>query len=445
MPRLDAPQLSADSLSAAYLARSKKVLAAGMGNALPLFVAKASGALVDDLDGNRFIDFGGGIGTLNVGHSRTEVIEAVVEQARAFLHTSYSAAMYPGYVDLAEKLVSIVPGEWQKKVMLQTTGAEAVENAIKIARKATGRSAIVAFQNAFHGRTYMALSLTAKGPAYKAGLGPFAPEIYRAQFPVLYRSGHASEQACADAAFRDFKRMIETEIDPGQVAAVIIEAVQGEGGFNVAPPSFLQNLREYCTRHGIVFIVDEIQTGFCRTGKWFATEHADVAADLYTLAKSLGGGMPIAAVVGRAELMDAPGPGGLGGTYGGNPVSCAAALAVIKIMEDDNYPERADRIGKIVRNRFLHLADLYPAVGDVRGLGAMLAFELVKPDGEPDADLANAVVRVAHGKGLLVLKAGFHGNAIRFLAPLCIEDNELEQGLDILEATLQELSGTGVR
>ena len=265
-------------------------------------------------------------------------------QAERYLHTCFNIVMYPGYIELAEALIDLVPGDWPKKVMLQTTGAEAVENAIKVARRATGRQAVVAFENAFHGRTYMALSLTAKAPAYKSGFGPFANEVYRAPFPVRYRSG-LTDEACARAAFEQFRRLVESEITPGQVAAVIIEPIQGEGGFHVAPPAFLQSLREYCSRHGIVLIADEIQSGFCRSGEWFATQHAGVQADLYTLAKSMGAGLPIAALVGRADLMDAPAVGGLGGTYGGNPLACAAALAAIQVMRRDDYAARARDVG----------------------------------------------------------------------------------------------------
>jgi 4-aminobutyrate aminotransferase/(S)-3-amino-2-methylpropionate transaminase len=317
--------------------------------------------------------------------------------------------------------------------MLQTTGAEAVENAIKVARRATGRQAVVAFENAFHGRTYMALSLTAKAPAYKTGFGPFASEVYRAPFPVRYRSG-LTEAECAEAAFNGFRRLVETEVTPEQVAAVIIEPVQGEGGFHAAPPAFLQALRAYCTQHGIVLIADEIQSGFCRTGEWFATQHAGIEADLYTLAKSMGGGLPIAALVGRADLMDAPAVGGLGGTYGGNPLACAAALATIAVMRREDYAARASDLGSRVRTRFADWAGQYGIVGDVRGLGAMVAFEVVRGAGDdsPAGDLAAHIVQAAYQGGLVLVKAGFYGNVIRFLAPLSITDEELARGLDIL-------------
>ncbi|ODT54632.1 MAG: 4-aminobutyrate transaminase [Methylobacterium sp. SCN 67-24] len=418
----------------ALLARRNAAVARGVANGPPVFAATASGAGLNDVDGNAFLDFAGGIGTLNVGHAHPEVVAAVKAQADRFLHTCFNIVMYPGYIELAEKLISLVPGAWPKKVMLQTTGAEAIENAIKVARSATGRQAVVAFEGAFHGRTYMALSLTAKAPGYKSGFGPFASEIYRAPFPVLYRSAQQSEEACADVAFAEFTRQIEMEVSPEAVAAVVIEPIQGEGGFHVAPASFLRKLREYCTRHGIVLIADEIQSGFCRTGEWFATEHSGVEADLYTLAKSMGGGMPIAALVGRADLMDVPKVGGLGGTYGGNPLSCAAALATIAVMERDDYREKARRIGAIVEQRFAAWAQQYSVVGDARGLGAMRAIEIVRDrrSQEPAGDIAAEIVDAAYRRGLILVKAGFHGNVIRFLGPLSLEHDQLERGLDIL-------------
>ena len=421
-------------LCQSYQARRNASVALGVANGAPVFAARASGASLVDLDGNTFLDFAGGIGTLNVGHAHPEVVRAVQEQAENFLHTCFNIVMYPGYIDLAEKLIEIVPGSWPKKVMLQTTGAEAIENAIKVARKATGRQAVIAFEGAFHGRTYMALSLTAKAPAYKSGFGPFAGEIYRAPFPVFYRSGAVDERSSADSAFEDFVRLVESEVIPEHVAAVVIEPLQGEGGFHTAPASFLKNLREYCSRHGIVLIADEIQSGFCRTGKWFATEHSGIEADLYTIAKSMGGGLPIAALVGRAELMDAPKVGGLGGTYGGNPLSCAAALATIAVMQNEDYCEKARRMGRIVRERFESWAQHYPIIGDVRGVGAMQAIEIVRDrrHHEPAGDLTAAIVEEAYRRGLILVKAGFYGNVIRFLGPLSMSEKELSRGLDIL-------------
>jgi len=420
-----------------YLNRRQVLVARGVVNGPPIFAQQASGAIVVDLDGRRYLDFAGGIGTLNVGHAHPEVTQAVKEQADAFLHTCFNIVMYPGYIDLAAALVEQVPGDWPKKVMLQSTGAEAIENAIKIARCATGRPAVVAFENAFHGRTYMALSLTANAPAYKTGFGPLAGEVYRAPFPVPYR-WRSHPRSCVDEAFARLQRMVETEIGTDQVAALVIEPVQGEGGFHVAPPEFMQRLREFCTRHGIVMIADEIQSGFCRTGRWFATEHSGVQADLYTLAKSMGGGMPIAAVVGRADLMDAPAVGGLGGTYAGNPLSCAAALATMRIMKRDDYPSKARQLGDVLQARFAKWVRDIEIVGDARGIGAMQAVEIVqdKKGAQPAQDLTARIVQYAYEAGLILVKAGFYGNVLRFLGPLSMSHAELEQGLDILESAI---------
>ena len=425
-----------------YLARRAASVARGVVNGPPVFARHASGATITDLDGREYLDFAGGIGTLNVGHAHPEVVAAVKAQADAYLHTCFNIVMYPGYIELAEKLAERVPGDWAKKVMLQSTGAEAIENAIKIARRATGRAAVVAFENAFHGRTFMALSLTAKAPGYKTGFGPLASEVYRAPFPVAYRNGDDAG-ASGRQAFDRLRRMIESEIGADQVAAVVIEPVQGEGGFHVAPPEFMRSLRDYCTRHGIVLIADEIQSGFCRTGHWFATEYAGVQADLYTLAKSMGGGMPIAAVVGRAELMDAPDLGGLGGTYAGNPLSCAAALATLKVMARDDYAGKARRIGEILEARFSRWVKEIEIVGDARGVGAMRAVEIVqdKSGAEPGSALTARIVQRAYEAGLILVKAGFHGNVLRFLGPLCMSEAELEHGLDILEQAIVHVAG----
>lgn len=435
------PQTLPGPLCQDFKQRRDAVVARGVANGAPIFAARAIGCEVEDLDGNRFIDFAGGIGTLNVGHAHPEVVQAIKQQADRFLHTCFNIVMYPEYIELCERLVDIVPGDWPKKVMLQSTGSEAVENAIKIARKATGRPAVVAFEHAFHGRTLMALSLTAKGPAYKAGFGPFAPEVYRVPFPDVYRSPFSNETECVEAAFAAFRHTVDTEVTPGQVAAVIIEPVQGEGGFNVVPAGFFSRLREYCTQHGIVLIADEIQSGFCRTGKWFATQHYGVQADLYTLAKSMGGGMPIAAVVGRADLLDAPIVGGLGGTYGGNPLACAAALATINIMERDDYASRGARIGEQVRSRFMQWRSRYDMIGDVRGLGAMVAMDIVtdRASKAPDGATTAKIVEAAYQRGLLLVKAGYSGNIIRFLGPLSGTVADIDRGLDILGEAIESV------
>lgn len=429
-----------------YLDRRRALVARGVANGPPIFARRAAGATIEDLDGRSYVDFAGGIGTLNVGHAHPAVVQAVRAQAEQFLHTCFNIVMYPQYIDLAERLIGLVPGEWPKKVMLQSTGAEAVENAVKIARKATGRRAVVAFEQAFHGRTLMALTLTAKGPAYKSGLGPFAPEVYRAPFPVRRGTEARAEAAAVEQAFAGFRRVVEAEVTVDEVAAVIIEPVQGEGGFHVVPPEFFRRLRDYCSRHGIVLIADEIQSGFCRTGRWFATEHLGAAADLYTLAKSMGGGMPIAAVVGRADLMDAPAVGALGGTYGGNPLACAAALATIEIMQREDYAGRARTLGERVRAQFEAWARRYEFIGEVRGLGAMVAMEIVddRRAMNPAGETAARIVEAAYRRGLVLVKAGFHGNVIRFLAPLCISDAELDRGMAALGEAIEELAAEAV-
>ncbi|PLC50553.1 4-aminobutyrate--2-oxoglutarate transaminase [Pollutimonas subterranea] len=423
-----------------YLEQRNAYVARGVANGPPIFAKSASGAVVIDLDGYEYLDFAGGIGTLNVGHSHPEVIKAVKAQADAYLHTCFNIVMYPGYIDLCRELSQIVPGDWEKKTMLQSSGAEAVENAIKIARRATGRSAVIAFENAFHGRTYMALALTAKAPAYKTGFGPLAGEVYRAPFPVM-RDGDDPTQV-SDDAFAEFRRLVETEIGCDSVAAVIIEPIQGEGGFYAAPREFLQAMRAYCTEKRIVMIADEIQSGFCRTGEWFATQHSGVQADLYTLAKSMGGGMPIAAVVGRADLIDAPDVGGLGGTYAGNPLSCAAALATIRIMNRDDYPEKAHVLGAILKNRFERWTKDFSIVREARGVGAMRAVEIVENNAtqEPGTALTAEIVARAYQDGLILVKAGFYGNVLRFLGPLCMSVEQLETGLDILENAIAHVS-----
>ncbi|MEO8839636.1 MAG: 4-aminobutyrate--2-oxoglutarate transaminase [Herbaspirillum sp.] len=415
-----------------YLENRQKYVARGVANGSPIFASHASGAELVDLDGYRYLDFAGGIGTLGVGHAHPAVVAAIKSQADAFLHTCFNIVMYPGYVDLARALTRVVPGAWEKKVMLQNSGAEAVENAIKIARCATGRPAVIAFENAFHGRTFMALTLTSKAPAYKTGFGPLAGDVYHAPFP---------DSESADYDFTRLQQVIEREITPQQVAAIIFEPIQGEGGFHVFPKPFLKKLREYCSEHGIVLIADEIQCGLCRTGKWFATEHSDIEADLYTLAKSLGGGMPIAAVVGKAALMDAPLVGGLGGTFAGNPLSCAAALAVLEVMEREDFAGKARTVGRVVRERFEQWAGQFPIIGDVRGVGSMQAIEFVTDHetGVPAGQLAALVVKQAYQNGLILAKAGFHGNVIRFLGPLNISNTHLLEGLDILENAITKV------
>jgi 4-aminobutyrate aminotransferase / (S)-3-amino-2-methylpropionate transaminase / 5-aminovalerate transaminase len=403
-----------------------------------VFAAKADGAIIEDVDGNRFIDFAGGIGTMNVGHTRPEVTKAIIEQAEQLTHTCFSVMMYESYVALAERLVKITPGDFSKKAIFFNSGAEAVENAVKIARYATGRPAIIVFDNAYHGRTLMTMTMTAKVKPYKYRFGPYAPEVYRAPFPYPYRMNMAPE-AASRFCLQELERMFIGEVAPDQVAAIVIEPVQGEGGFMIAPPGFLRDLKALCEKHGILFIADEIQTGFCRTGKMFAVQHDEVTPDLLIVAKSMGAGMPISGVIGRADVMDAPLPGMLGGTYSGNPVACAAALAVLDIYEREDLAARSREIGQIILDRFSKLQEQYPFIGEARGLGGMVAMELVKDRAtkEPDPQTANTILAAAHQRGLILIKAGMYDNIIRVLVPLNVTDEQLQQALHIIDTAVQ--------
>ncbi len=420
--------------SAALLARRGAAVPAGISHATPVFAERAEGALLTDVDGNVLIDFAGGIGTLNVGHAHPEVVAAAREQAGRLTHTCFSVAMYEGYVSLAEKLNAITPGSFPKKTMLANSGAEAVENAVKIARSATGREAVVVFEHAFHGRTLLTMSMTSKVRPYKFGFGPFAPEVYRLPYPYPYRMPFG-DVAGWMAAVEEF---FFTQVAAEKVACVVIELVLGEGGFVVAPREAVEFLARLCRERGILFVVDEVQTGFGRTGRLFASEHYGVAPDLMTMAKSLGGGFPISAVTGRAEIMDKAPAGGLGGTYSGNPVSCAAALAAIDVIEKRKLPERGAEIGRAVEKRFQEFFERFPFIGEARGLGAMRALELVKDRAtrEPDKDRTQRVIQKACENGLIVLSAGTHGNVIRTLMPLVITDAQLREGLEVLEHAL---------
>jgi 4-aminobutyrate aminotransferase/(S)-3-amino-2-methylpropionate transaminase len=424
------------------LARRQQFVARGVSSSTSVFAAKAEGAIIEDVDGNRYIDFAGGIGTMNIGHARPEVTRAIAEQAAKFTHTCFSVMMYEPYVDLAERIVKLAPGDFPKKALFFNSGAEAVENAVKIARWATGRQAIIVFDNAFHGRTLMTMTMTSKVKPYKYGFGPYAPEVYRAPFPYSYRMNMTDQEASA-FCISELERMFSGDVAPDQVAAIVIEPVQGEGGFMVAPPGFLRALKAVCEKYGILFVADEIQTGFCRTGRMFAVEHDGVAPDLMIIAKSMGAGMPISGVVGRADIMDAPPPGTLGGTYSGNPVACAAALAVLDLFEQEDYAASSREIGHAVTSRFLKLQERFPTIGDVRGLGGMVAMELVKDHTtkEPDSHAASDVLAAAHHRGLLLIKAGMYDNVLRVLVPLCVTDEQLQEGLDIFEdafATIAE-------
>ena len=416
-------------------ARRDRAVPKGIGHSTPVYAASARGALVTDVDGNVLLDFAGGIGTLNVGHTNPDVVRAASEQLAKATHTCFSVAPYEGYVALAETLNRLTPGDFAKKTMLANSGAEALENAVKIARHATGREAVVVFEHAFHGRTLMTLSMTSKVRPYKFGFGPFAPEVYRLPFPYEYR-GHYDGRAEAAAQLDEFFR---TQVAAEKVACVVLELVLGEGGFVVAPKDYVDTLARVCREHGILLVIDEVQTGFGRTGRLFACEHYGLAPDLIAMAKSMGGGLPISAVTGRAEVMDSAQVGGLGGTYVGNPVSCAASLAAIQFIEKNRLWERAEAIGQVVEQRFRCFLDRFPFVGDARGLGAMRALELVrdKKTKEPDKEVTDRVLRGAYERGLLLVTAGTYGNVIRTLMPLVITDDELTEGLDVLEKALE--------
>lgn len=424
------------------LERRKSAVAKGVYNVTPLAAARTEGATLTDVDGNVYIDFAGGIGVLNSGANHPEVVAAVKEQADRLVHTCFTVAMYEGYVAVAEGLNRITPGDFAKKTFLTNSGAEAVENAVKIARRYTGRPSIITFNNAYHGRTLLTMSLTAKVSTYKYGFGPFAPEIYRLPACYPYRSPWASEEEEVRQVLAEVRRAVEDDIGPDQVAGIIIEPVQGEGGFVVQPPGFMRGLRELCDQHGILFIADEIQTGFARTGRMFAVEHSGVVPDLITTAKSLANGLPLAAVTGRAEVMDSTQDGGLGGTYSGNPLACAAAAKVIEIMERDDLPARARAVGEQVMARFRGFAERYPLVGDVRGLGAMCAIELVEDrEGKRPATAASAqVFKHAMEHGLLLMKAGNANNVIRFLGSLAITDDQIAEGMDVLDGAIESAS-----
>jgi 4-aminobutyrate aminotransferase/(S)-3-amino-2-methylpropionate transaminase len=422
--------------SRAILERKERVVADPLSVYLPIVVAEGRGATLTDVDGNTFLDFAGGVGCLNVGHAHPHVVEAVQEQASRFIHTDFTIVPYEVYVTLAERLLAVAPFTGPAKAAFFNAGTEAVENAIKFARAYTKRPAVIAFEGAFHGRTLMSLTLTSKTHPYKAGFGPFAPEVYRVPFPNEYRGVSAAD------ALAGIERAFTTQVARETVAAIILEPVQGEAGFIVPPAAFVQGVREICDREGIVFVADEVQTGFGRTGRMFAIEHFGVEPDLITVAKSIAAGLPLSGVLGKAAIMDAPGDNAVGGTYVGNPVAQAAALAVLDVFEDEGLVERASHIGETIRARMTAWRERHPQIGDVRGLGAMLALELVRdPDTkEPAPELAARVAEEASRRGLLLLKAGVHSNCLRVLCPLVITDPELEEALDAwgeaLEAVL---------
>lgn len=423
--------------SQALQQRKVAAVAAGVSTGLPVYVTEASGGILRDADGNQLIDFGSGIAVTTVGNGNQRIIDAVTEQITAFTHTCFMVTPYDSYVQVCEKLNELTPGDHEKRSALFNSGAEAVENAVKIARHATGRQAVVAFDHGYHGRTNLTMALTAKNMPYKHSFGPFAPEVYRVPLSYPYHDGLTGPQAAAKAISR-----IEKEVGADNVAAILIEPIAGEGGFIVPAEGFLPALVEYAREHGIVFIADEIQTGFARTGSWFACDHEGIVPDLITTAKGIAGGLPLAAVTGRAEIMDAVHAGGLGGTYGGNPIACAAALGAIGMMQDDDLAAKAREIEAVMRPRLAAIGEKTGVIGDVRGRGAMIAVEIVKPGStEPDAELTAAVAKACHMQGVVVLTAGTYGNVLRFLPPLTIPSALLDEALDVLEEQLLALTG----
>jgi 4-aminobutyrate aminotransferase/(S)-3-amino-2-methylpropionate transaminase len=414
------------------LDRLTATVASPLAITFPLVAATARGATITDLDGNTFLDFAGGVGCLNVGHSHPQVVQAAQEQLEHFSHTDFTVVPYENYATLAERLVARVPIRGPLKAAFFNAGSEAVENAVKFARAFTGRHAVIGFEGAFHGRTYLSLALTSRTNPYKQGLGPFAPEVYRVPFPNAFRGPTAGEALAA------LRRAFSTLVAAEDVAAIVFEPVQGEGGFIPAPREFVEGLREICDEHGIVLVCDEVQSGFGRTGRFFAIEHFGVEPDLITVAKSIAMGLPLSGVVGRAEIMDAPLPGGVGGTYVGNPVAIAAALAVLDVIDEEGLVERSAAIGESMRSRLESWQARWPQIGDVRGLGGMLAVELVQDEDKvPATELASRVVAEAMARGLLLLKAGVAGNCIRVLVPLVVSDGELEEALDVWETALE--------
>jgi 4-aminobutyrate aminotransferase/(S)-3-amino-2-methylpropionate transaminase len=413
--------------------RKLATVANGVGTGLPVYVESAEGGILRDIDGNQLIDFGSGIAVTSVGNRNQRVVDAVTAQVQDFTHTCFMVTPYEEYLQVCETLAEVTPGDHPKKSALFNSGAEAVENAVKIARHATGRTAVVAFDHGYHGRTNLTMALTAKNMPYKDGFGPFAGEVYRAPMAYPYRWLTGPKQ-CADEAFEAFTSMVHAQVGEQNCAAVILEPIQGEGGFIVPPEGWMLRVAEWCREHGILFIADEVQSGFCRTGDWFASEHEGVVPDLITTAKGIAGGMPLAAVTGRAELMDAVHGGGLGGTYGGNPVACAAALASIETMREDNLAARAQEIEALLVGRLQQLADSTGVIGDIRGRGAMIAIELVSDLDlkTPAPELAAKVNKACHERGLVTLTCGTYGNVFRFLPPLTIGDELLSEGMDVL-------------
>lgn len=420
--------------------KRKKYVPQGVSNGNLGIAYSATGATVTDIDQNEWIDFASAIGTLNVGHSHPKVTAAVTKQVEKFLHPGFNVMMYEPYINLAEKLCEITPGNFDKQAILFNSGAEAVENAIKVSRKYTGRQAVVSFVRGYHGRTNLTMGMTSKVKPYKFGFGPFAPEIYQAPYPYLYRKpSEMTEENYVNKVIEEFKDFFIAAVAPETVACIVMEPVQGEGGFIIPPKKFVQVVSEFCNEHGIVFVADEIQTGFGRTGTMFAMEQFDVVPDVITVSKSLAAGLPLSGVVGRTEILNAAAPGELGGTYAGNPVACAAALAVIDIIEEENLLSKSETIGQKIESKLNELAKTHSYVGEIRRLGAMVAVEIVnnQTDKLPNKSKTTEIIQYANANGLLLLSAGLKGNVIRFLTPLVITDKELSKGLSILEAAFK--------
>ena len=418
--------------------RRGAAVARGVSNSLAVYAQKAKNAELWDVEGRRYIDFASGIAVLNTGHLHPRVVAALQQQLTQFTHTCFQVTPYESYVALCERLNALAPGPTPKKSILFSTGAEAIENALKIARFQTRRSGVIAFHGAFHGRTLATMTLTGKVGPYKAGFGPMLPDVFHVPYPCAYH-GVSSQQSLAA-----IEQLFKSDIEPTRVAAIIIEPVQGEGGFYAAPPEFLRSLRALCDTHGILLVADEIQTGFARTGRLFAIEHAGVEPDLMTIAKSVAAGLPLSGVIGKATIMDAPAPGGLGGTYAGAPLACAAGLAVMDIIEEEQLVERSRTLGSLMMTRLKALQAKFPVIGDIRGLGSMVAIELVKNRraDQPDSDLTKALVQAAAARGLVILSCGVYANVIRFLAPLTIEEKLLQEGFDLLEGAFADVAGT---
>ncbi len=421
------------------LQRRSEATSGGLGMAIPVVIERASDAILLDIDGNQIIDLGSGIGVTNVGNSAHRVVDRVIEQVQAFTHTCFTVAPYMGYIEVCEKLNAMTPGTFKKKSLLVNSGAEAVENAVKIARHYTKRQAIVVFEHSYHGRTNLTMALTAKNMPYKEGFGPFAPEIYRVPMPYSFH-WVGNQATITEDAIEMITHKIEKEIGAHNVAAILIEPIQGEGGFIVPPTGFLPALSKYATDNGIIFIADEVQTGFARTGNMFAVEHENVVPDMVVTAKGIAGGLPLAGVTGRAEIMDSVHVSGLGGTYGGNPIACAAALGAIETMEEENLVARANHVGQILGDALRALQAKYPVIGEVRGRGAMQAIELVEPGTKvPNTAAMNAVVKYCQSKGVLILTAGTYSNVVRFLPPIVITDELLKDALSVLDEAFASL------